>query len=161
MPSPKHIRLIPPHSVLSRPVSPDQLAYVKDIAEQMVTLMDLIWRVHGKGSYALAHPQVEAKEPLAFFVTHPGSVEEFWNMPNVIINPVLTRLGSLRPLKEGCLTFPGRIAVPVLRSYKVSVTFRDLDWKEHSLTLSGRAAQVFAHEYDHLIGKYIYPHEVV
>lgn len=146
---------VPPHAKPSRPVNESDLPKVRELALQMVNLMVRLTQQRTFSDiYALAHSQVDDKDPLAFFVLNPALMG---NRVATVINPVIELVGSLKTLREGCVTFPHSVPVPALRTYKVTTMFRDAEWKQHTTTLKGREAQVFQHERDHLIGKYVYP----
>lgn len=56
------------------------------------------------------------------------------------------------PYNEGCLSIP-KIREDILRKEKVTITFWDEEFKEHSKTFVGVTARVILHEYDHIEGK--------
>ena len=53
--------------------------------------------------------------------------------------------------EEGCLSFPDEI-INVERPDRIVVKYEDEDGKDHKIQLSGMAARVFLHEFDHLEG---------
>ena len=53
--------------------------------------------------------------------------------------------------EEGCLSFPDEI-INVERPDRIIVKYEDEDKKDHKIKLSGMAARVFLHEFDHLEG---------
>ena len=53
--------------------------------------------------------------------------------------------------EEGCLSFPDEI-VNIQRPDRIVVKYEDEDRKDHKIKLSGMAARVFLHEFDHLEG---------
>lgn len=53
--------------------------------------------------------------------------------------------------EEGCLSIPG-VHEKVFRPQNIRVRYYDRQWNLHEETLSGRAARIFQHEYDHLEG---------
>ena len=53
--------------------------------------------------------------------------------------------------EEGCLSFPDEI-INVERPDRIVVKYEDEDGKDHKISLSGFAARVFQHEFDHLNG---------
>ena len=68
------------------------------------------------------------------------------------INPeVLEEWGDKWGFEEGCLSIPG-IHEKVFRPESVRVKYFDKQWNEHEVSLSGRAARIFQHEFDHLEG---------
>jgi peptide deformylase len=72
--------------------------------------------------------------------------------PVVIINPVMTEQSEeLMELWDDCLCFPD-LLVRVRRHRSLRLTFRDLDWREHSVVYADDLAELMQHEYDHLDG---------
>jgi len=70
----------------------------------------------------------------------------------VFINPtIVNEEGDEWAFAEGCLSIPD-IREDVLRQETVSFEYVDENFKKHSKTLTGIAARVFQHEYDHLEG---------
>jgi peptide deformylase len=68
-----------------------------------------------------------------------------------LINPeVLAEEGEI-VIKEGCLSIPD-VHGDVRRAEKVSVRFRDMDFKEQEIQADGLLARVILHEIDHLDG---------
>ena len=53
--------------------------------------------------------------------------------------------------EEGCLSFPDEI-INVERPDRSVIKYEDEDKKDHKIKLSGMAARVFLHEFDHLEG---------
>ena len=53
--------------------------------------------------------------------------------------------------EEGCLSFPDEI-INVERPDRIIVKYEDEDKKDHKIKLSGMAARIFLHEFDHLEG---------
>ena len=53
--------------------------------------------------------------------------------------------------EEGCLSFPDEI-INVKRPDRIIIKYEDEDKKDHKIKLSGMAARIFLHEFDHLEG---------
>jgi peptide deformylase len=71
--------------------------------------------------------------------------------PFVIVNPVLSNLSDETfELWDDCMSFP-ELLVRVRRHRTCTMTFRDLDWTEHSWMLTD-LSELLQHEYDHLDG---------
>jgi len=108
--------------------------------------------------FGVAHPQINNKKPLRFFVTRNKEI---------IINPKIIN-HTEHPVErvEGCLSYPHKMPVKVLRYNKVTVEYMTLskDGKDlvraDTLNLSGIWAQAWQHEIAHLNGKYIYDEDV-
>lgn len=78
--------------------------------------------------------------------------EQLKNFKKVFINPtILKEDGEEWAFSEGCLSIPD-IREDIYRQESVSFEYYDENFKKHSDTLSGLAARVFQHEYDHLEG---------
>lgn len=74
---------------------------------------------------------------------------------HTLINPRLTHRSETMTWRlEGCLSIPG-FTTSVKRHDEVTVEFRDTEWNEQTLTVSGLTAQAVQHELDHLSGKTI------
>ena len=70
----------------------------------------------------------------------------------VFINPVIVSVSVEKEAAwEGCLSF-SELSVLVPRHRAIKVEFLDRHGESKSLTLQGRFARVFQHEYDHLDG---------
>jgi peptide deformylase len=71
----------------------------------------------------------------------------------VFINARINELeGEDWAYNEGCLSIP-KIREDILRKEKVSITFLDENFTEHTRTFIGVTARVILHEYDHIDGK--------
>ena len=70
----------------------------------------------------------------------------------VCFNPrIVTSSDECVWCEEGCLSFPDEI-INVKRPDRIVVKYEDEDKKDHKIKLSGMAARVFLHEFDHLEG---------
>jgi peptide deformylase len=94
----------------------------------------------------LAAPQVGINEQI--FVVDTGK-EIF-----AAINPKIIKTAGSEVVEEGCLSIP-RALVDIKRAKTVWVEFTDQQNAQVRSQLSGLAAKVFQHEYDHLQGKLI------
>ncbi len=71
----------------------------------------------------------------------------------VFINARINELqGKDWSYNEGCLSIP-RIREDIFRKEKVTLTFLDENFTEHTKTFLGVTARVILHEYDHIDGK--------
>lgn len=150
-------RYVEPHDKISREVKDSD---IKKVVEECSVMHDLCYIQRGlsNGAYAIAHPQIDDKDPMRFFVLRDSG--------KIIINPKIIRhtkhtVDSL----EGCLSYPYKERINVQRWNKVEVEYFTLspgdkddeiimiDMKE---SLNGRDAKIYQHEIDHLDGKYIY-----
>lgn len=60
--------------------------------------------------------------------------------------------------KEGCLSFPSLIDIPVERSLSIQISAFDVKGNEFTELLKGMAARCFQHEFDHLNGITLWHH---
>lgn len=68
------------------------------------------------------------------------------------VNPeILEESDEHGPYEEGCLSIPG-VSADVYRPLRVTVRYRDLDFKERVVEAGGLLARVLQHEIDHLNG---------
>ncbi len=78
--------------------------------------------------------------------------EQLKDFKKVFINPkVIDEEGDEWAFNEGCLSIPD-IREDVFRQESVSFEYQDENFETHQQTLTGIAARVFQHEYDHLEG---------
>lgn len=70
---------------------------------------------------------------------------------NVLMyNPQIAKKQHPYQTTEGCLSLSGKR--PVTRYQVITVTFRDQNWHQQSLQLTGLPAEIVQHEIDHLNG---------
>ncbi len=71
----------------------------------------------------------------------------------VFINPIMVEeSGEKWPFSEGCLSIP-HINEEVLRQEHIVINYLDENFEEQEEELTGLAARVVQHEYDHIEGK--------
>jgi len=88
---------------------------------------------------------------MAFFFISPAACDTRKNM--FVLNPIITELDDERTTRvEGCLSLPGR-EFEVERPAAVTARYEDEHGRQRLERFAGCAAQVFLHEYDHLLGK--------
>lgn len=68
----------------------------------------------------------------------------------VMFNPVFTAKSKPYQTNEGCLSLNGER--PTKRYRKIELTYRDMDWQLHHITLTALAAEIVQHEVDHCDG---------
>ena len=74
------------------------------------------------------------------------------NFKKVFINPkIIEENGNLWEFNEGCLSIP-EIREDVSRRSKIVIEYFDENFQSNKLELSGLAARVVQHEYDHIEG---------
>lgn len=151
-------RYCPAHNKKSRWVEAADLPRVLADGKDLVAMCNLP-RGKYSGIAALAHSQIDDKDPLRFFVLPNGMV---------IINPIITNHTKAPVFKdEGCMSFPDEdIKRNISRYNKCDVTYQTLgrenETSEPTLTkpitehLTGGTSHVFQHECGHLNGCNIY-----
>jgi peptide deformylase len=71
---------------------------------------------------------------------------------HVFINAkIISEDGDEWSFNEGCLSIPD-IREDVFRKEQITIEYQDESFEKHTKTLSGLAARVFQHEYDHIEG---------
>jgi len=147
-----------PHNKKSRWVTEADLPRVIADGKDLVAMCSLP-RGKYSGIAALAHPQIDDRDPLRFFVLPNGMV---------VINPVIT-LKTKVPVfkKEGCMSHSTKEMKEMIpRPNKITVTYQTLAQKNNDSepelsksiteTLNGGYGHIFVHEIDHLNGQDIY-----
>jgi len=101
-----------------------------------------IRKTYGFGR-AIAAPQIGLhKRIIALNIGHPS----------VMINPELSNLSKeMIELWDNCMSYPN-LLVRVKRHKKLTVTYYDLDWQQHTEELEDDMSELIQHEYDHLDG---------
>lgn len=113
---------------------------------------DMIATLKKKGGIGLAAPQVGLLKNLFIIDTSPFGDEGIERIEEAYINPeILERSEDTNYFEEGCLSIPG-IFEEVQRPEKIAVRYLDIQSKWMEEELSGIAARIFQHEYDHLQG---------
>ena len=113
-------------------------------AEEMVRVM------HEHKGVGLAANQVGVLQRVVV-VDLSGTDEGKGTTPLILLNPeVIAEEGEVA-IEEGCLSLPD-LRDEVDRPEKVTVRYRDLEFKEQRFTADGMLARVCQHEIDHLNG---------
>lgn len=141
---------------VGKEITPDYLELDKLIADMWETMYN------SKG-VGLAAPQVN--RDIRLFVMdsiqiienleedekddYPGD----YGYKGVFINAKINDVeGEDWPYNEGCLSIP-KIREDILRKERVTITFVDEEFQQHTKTFIGVTARVILHEYDHINGK--------
>lgn len=145
-------KIVPPHKMVSREVVEADLPRVFEEADALYRLCFTPQGIYSS-AHAMAHPQIDDKDPLRFFVTVIGEV---------IINPKIVKHSDFAvDSKEACMSFPDREQIIVPRWNVIDVEFQTLT-KDRKLsdvmrkTVSGKVSKIFQHELGHMQGHYIY-----
>ena len=126
------------------------------------TLIDNMFEtMYGAYGVGLAAPQIGLSIRLFIVDASPFAEDEFLetdeqetlkNFKRVFINPViLEESGDEWAFNEGCLSIPD-VREDVFRQPNIKIQYQDQDFNTHTEELSGLAARVFQHEYDHIEG---------
>jgi peptide deformylase len=92
---------------------------------------------------AIAAPQIGVMKRLVYM--HIDS-------PVVFINPIIDQQSEeMITLWDDCMSFPD-LLVKLQRHKTCRITYRDLDWVEHSQELTDDLSELLQHECDHLDG---------
>jgi len=76
----------------------------------------------------------------------------FIDRPVVFVNPSLeSKSEEMIEVWDDCMCFPD-LLVKVMRHKRCTIRFRDLSFKEHTMTLEDDLSELLQHEYDHLDG---------
>ena len=145
-------RYVAPHRKISRPVLETDMGRLAEEAHVLYNLCHTGIGVY-QGGEAVAHQQIDDKDPLRFFVTKDKKI---------MINPVIVRhTRHTVDSVEGCLTFHEEAPIKVQRYNKITAEYYTMNsdggiGKKITEELGGFQAKVFQHEVDHLDCKYIF-----
>ena len=134
--------------VLRRPTEEIDSSY-PNLDELINNMFETLIQAEGCG---LAAPQVGLS--IRLFVVDGTELAEDYpecaNFKQAFINPELLETSDETcSYSEGCLSLPG-ISENVTRPAKIKIRYFDSQWNEHIDKLSGFAARIVLHEYDHL-----------
>lgn len=152
------VKIVKPHRKVARAVGLDNKLDLRRFAYLAPLMQKMCHQRHGiyLNAMAVAHPQVDDKDPLRFFVTADGLT---------VVNPEIVRHSSTTvDSKEGCLSYPDKPKVVVQRWHKCEVRAyatsiikdRQMFFQPYTFELSGKEAYMYQHEIDHLDGKSIF-----
>ena len=124
-------------------------------------IADMFETMYAARGVGIAAPQVGL--PIRLFVVDASPFAEddedsagdptVKDFKKVFINPIIIEeKGEKWAFNEGCLSIPD-ITEEVMRQPEIVINYLDEDFQEHELTLTGLAARVVQHEYDHIEGK--------
>lgn len=128
-----------------------------NLKELIDNMFETMYGAHGVG---LAAPQVGL--PIRLFVIDGSPFAEdedgegdpnLKDFKKVLINPIIIKeYGDKWGFNEGCLSIPD-INEEVMRHSNVLINYLDENFEEHEVELTGLAARIVQHEYDHIEGK--------
>lgn len=128
-----------------------------NLKELIDDMFETMYAAHGVG---LAAPQVGL--PIRLFVIDGSPFAEdedgeadasLKDFKKVLINPIIVKeYGDKWAFNEGCLSIPD-INEEVMRPANIRINYLDEEFEEHEVELTGLAARIVQHEYDHIEGK--------
>jgi peptide deformylase len=126
----------------AEPVKRDELENLIPVIEKMHALIKEFRSAYGRGR-GIAAPQAGlSRRIICLNIDHP----------QVIINPVIEyRSDEMMDVWDDCMSFPN-LLVFLKRHRRITISFLDLDWKEHRWELTDDMSELIQHEYDHLDG---------
>ena len=132
-----------------------------DYPSLSVLLENMYETMYGAHGVGLAAPQIGKSIRLFLVDASPFADDEdlseeeanfLKDFKHTFINPViLEESGDEWAFNEGCLSIPD-VREDVFRKPNIKVQFQDEDFKTQTMELTGLAARVFQHEYDHIEG---------
>lgn len=129
-----------------------------ELSKLIADMKETMYNANGVG---LAAPQIGKAIRLFLVDATPFAEDEdleeeerkvLENFNRVFINPkIIKEEGDEWAFNEGCLSIPN-ITEDVFRQETVTIEYQDENFEKHTEVLSGMAARVFQHEYDHIEG---------
>ncbi|MDB0603533.1 peptide deformylase [Tenacibaculum maritimum] len=129
-----------------------------DLKKLISNMKETMYNASGVG---LAAPQIGKSIRLFVIDASPFADDEdlkesdreaLKNFNKVFINAqIVEEQGEEWAFNEGCLSIPN-VREDVFRKETITIEYEDESFKKHTETLSGLAARVFQHEYDHIEG---------
>jgi peptide deformylase len=115
-------------------------------------LIENMWEtMYNASGVGLAAPQVGLS--IRLFVVDTGENDEEPRYKQVFINAqMIEESGEPWGFTEGCLSIP-EIREEVFRKPNITISYYDENWEKYEEKVSGFAARVIQHEYDHIEGK--------
>ena len=119
--------------------------------ETIELIRDMFATMRNAKGIGLAANQVGVDKQI--FVVDISGVEGYEeSKPKTIINPkIIERSEKKNKMEEGCLSIPD-VRAEVERPEEITITYQDVDLKEHTLRTGDILARVMQHEFDHLQG---------
>lgn len=127
---------------VSEPVSEQELDYIESVVDDLHDTMLDFRKTYGAGR-AIAAPQIDVMKRLIYMHI---------DAPVIFINPVLKNKSlEMMEVWDDCMCFPD-LLVKVSRHQTCEIHYRDMQWHENVMHLSGDLSELLQHEYDHLDG---------
>jgi peptide deformylase len=116
------------------------------------TIDNMYETMHAAKGVGLAAPQIGLSIRLFVIDAAPFEEEEVKDFKEVFINPIIREEdGVLWKFNEGCLSIP-TIREDVKRKPTLNIEYYDENWNFKQQTMTGIAARIVQHEYDHIEG---------
>ncbi|MDF2532910.1 MAG: N-formylmethionyl-tRNA deformylase [Clostridia bacterium] len=127
---------------VSEEVTFEELNDMKQVVQDLHDTMMDFRKTYGVGR-AIAAPQIGVRKRVLYM-----NIDK----PVAFINPELVdKSEEMMELWDDCMCFPN-LLVWVKRHKSLTIKYRDLNWEQQEMKLSGDLAELLQHEYDHLDG---------
>ena len=127
---------------VSAPIDHSELESLKPMIADLHDTMMAFRQKWGAGR-AIAAPQIGVMKRLIYMHI---------DCPVVFINPHFEDSSeAMFDVWDDCMSFP-ELLVKVKRHQSCRIVYRDLNWQQHGMTLTGDLAELLQHEADHLDG---------
>ncbi|WP_299121662.1 peptide deformylase [uncultured Tenacibaculum sp.] len=133
----------------------------KDYPQLEKLISDMRETMYNAQGVGLAAPQIGKAIRLFLIDASPFAEDEeleeedrnvLKDFNRVFINAkIIKEEGDEWAFNEGCLSIPD-VREDVFRQETITIEYQDENFEKHTETLSGLAARVFQHEYDHIEG---------
>lgn len=133
----------------------------KDYPQLEKLIVDMKETMYNAQGVGLAAPQIGKDIRLFLIDASPFADDEdlaeedrkvLKNFNRVFINAkIIKEEGDEWAFNEGCLSIPD-VREDVFRQETITIEYQDENFEKHTEVLSGLAARVFQHEYDHIDG---------
>lgn len=121
----------------------------QDYPELQKLIGDMFDTMYNANGVGLAAPQIGLA--IRLFIVDTGSDDKA-RYKKVFINAeILEETGEPWAFNEGCLSIPD-IREDVMRKPNVRIQYYDENWELHEEEVTGMAARIIQHEYDHIEG---------
>ncbi|MGK0436211.1 MAG: peptide deformylase [Flavobacteriales bacterium] len=158
--------MILPIYAYGHPILRKETQEIEELNEETKTLIENMFEtMYGSRGVGLAAPQIGKALRLFIIDGSPFAEDEAENeeekkeneflktFKRVFINPIIEEeTGEEWGFEEGCLSIPG-IREEVFRQDKVVISYYNEKWELVEEELTGLAARVVQHEYDHIEAK--------
>lgn len=120
-------------------------------AETVGIISDMFETMRNANGIGLAANQIGVNKQI--FVVDISPVEGYEKYkPIAMINPkIISKSEETNSIEEGCLSIPD-LRSEIIRPEAISISYFDVDLKEHTIEADDLLARVIQHEYDHLQG---------